>query len=80
MATVDDILSQALELSTEERTRLAHELLLSVEDGTTEDPDAEREWDLEIARRARAVLDGTTKTVPWSDVKARLAARQQRPR
>lgn len=77
MATVDDLLSQALELSTEERTRLAHELLLSVEEGTAADPDAEREWDLEIARRARGVLDGTTKTVPWSEVKARLTARQR---
>lgn len=80
MATVDELFSQALQLTAEERTRLAHELLLSVDGEPMVAPGAEQEWDLEIARRARGVLDGTTKTVSWADLQARLAARQQRTR
>jgi putative addiction module component (TIGR02574 family) len=80
MATIDDLLNQALQLTAEERTRLAHELLLSVDGEPAVEADAEQEWDLEIARRARGVLDGTTQTVSWSDLKARLAARQPRTR
>jgi putative addiction module component (TIGR02574 family) len=80
MATVDELFTQALHLTAEERVRLAHELLLSADGEPTVDPDAEREWDRELARRAHGVLDGTTKTVSWSDLQARLAARQQRTR
>lgn len=79
MATKDELLSDVLRLPPEQRAELAHKLLLSleVEPG---DQDAEAEWDQEVERRAREVLDGTVKTVPWKEVEARIARRLRQRR
>jgi putative addiction module component (TIGR02574 family) len=76
MATVDEVLSDALKLSEKERARVAHELLLSLED--EEDPSAAEQWDKEIERRAREVLDGKVKGIPWEEVEARLRQKFRR--
>lgn len=34
--------------------------------------EAEAEWEQELERRAREVLDGTVKTVPWKELEARI--------
>jgi putative addiction module component (TIGR02574 family) len=52
MATVDDLLSDALRLPPEERARLGHELLLSLE-AEADAPDAEAAWAGELERRAQ---------------------------
>ena len=59
--TVDDILRDALLLPPEERVRLAHELLLSLE---KEDAKSEAcaEWPTELERRAQDVVSGKVKT------------------
>jgi putative addiction module component (TIGR02574 family) len=74
MATKDDLLSDVLQLPPEERAEVAHKLLLSLDEGP-EDPDAEAEWAQELERRAREVLDGTVKTVPWDELKVRVTTR-----
>jgi putative addiction module component (TIGR02574 family) len=77
MATVHDLLTDALKLSEKDRARLAHELLLSLDAGGP-DPDAEEEWDQEIARRAKDVIEGKAKTVPWAQVKAEIKQKLRR--
>jgi putative addiction module component (TIGR02574 family) len=74
MATKEDLLSDVLRLPPEERAEVAHKLLLSLEDGT-EDPEAQAECSAELERRAREVLDGSVKTVPWEQVEEHISAR-----
>jgi putative addiction module component (TIGR02574 family) len=77
MATKDELLSDVLRLPPEERAEVAHKLILSLED-EPEAQDAEAAWDQELERRAREVLDGTVKTVPWEEVEARMTTRLRR--
>jgi putative addiction module component (TIGR02574 family) len=68
-----EILKEALALPTEARAALAGSLLDSLD--TDVDEDAEAAWATEVNRRM-AELDGdTVKTVPWAEVRRRLAAR-----
>ena len=68
-----EILKEALALPTEARAALAGSLLDSLD--TNVDEDAEAAWATEVNRRV-AELDGdTVKTVPWAEVRRRLAAR-----
>jgi putative addiction module component (TIGR02574 family) len=68
-----EILKEALTLPTEARAALAGSLLDSLD--TNVDEDAEAAWATEVNRRV-AELDGdTVKTVPWAEVRRRLAAR-----
>ena len=67
------ILKDALALPTEARAALAGSLLDSLD--TDVDEDAEAAWATEVNRRV-AELDGATvNTVPWAEVRRRLAAR-----
>lgn len=61
MATADELLSDALRLSPQERAKLAHELLLSLEEQES-DPDAEAEWAQELERRVQEVASGAVQT------------------
>ena len=74
MATKEDLLSDMLRLPPEERAEVAHTLLLSLEDGR-EDPEAQVEWSAELERRAREVLGGSVKSVPWEQVEERIRTR-----
>jgi putative addiction module component (TIGR02574 family) len=64
------VLQEALQLSTEERARLAAELIASV-DGEAEE-DAEAAWAAEIERRARRALSGESKGEDWDVVRSRI--------
>ena len=75
MATKDDLLSDVLKLPPEERAEVAHKLLLSLEE---EEPGAESAWEGELERRAHEIIDGKVKTVPWSEVEARVSERLKR--
>jgi putative addiction module component (TIGR02574 family) len=78
VASADDILSDALKLPTEQRARLARDLILSLE-GEGE-PDAEAEWDAVLERRAQDVLTGRVKGVSLDDVRQAVADRLARLR
>ncbi len=73
-----DLLSNALALPVRERAQIAHELLLSLDDGV--DPDAAEAWVAELEQRAREVRSGAVATEDWAAVKARLAGRWRNPR
>jgi len=68
--TTDDILTNAMQLSTTERAELAAALLASL-DGEPEE-DVEAAWAAEIQRRVERVQSGEAKGRPWSEVQERL--------
>lgn len=74
MPSPEELLSEALDLPSRERARLARELLRSL-DGD-EDGDATEAWTEELRRRLQEVKDGTAELDDWEDVRARLAARR----
>jgi hypothetical protein len=74
MASTDDLLADALRLPVEDRARLAHELLVSLEDEEAY-PGAEVEWAQELERRARDVLSGAIETEDADVVLDRISAR-----
>lgn len=71
-----DLLSDALALPARERARIAHELLLSLEEGA--DTGAAEAWVAEIEQRAGEVRSGVAATEDWETVKSRLADRWHR--
>jgi len=71
--TKKELRELALALPPEERARLAHDIIASL-DGPS-DKDASAAWAREIERRVREVRDGSVKLIPWKEVKARLLKR-----
>ncbi len=79
MATEDDLLSDALLLPREERTRLAHKLLLSLKvEG--EDSNAQAEWSRELERRAQEVIGGKMKLIGPEEARRQVAEHLERLR
>jgi putative addiction module component (TIGR02574 family) len=68
-----EILKAALALPTEARAALAGSLLESLD--TEVDEDAEAAWAREVSRRVRELNGGLAKTIPWAELRRRLAAR-----
>jgi putative addiction module component (TIGR02574 family) len=71
-----DLLTNALALPVRERAKIAHELLLSLDDGA--DGDAAEAWVAELEQRASEVRSGSVTTEDWETVKARLTQRWRR--
>lgn len=67
---IQEILRDALALSSEARAALADSLLDSLD--ATVDEDAEGAWLEETQRRAAELDDKTVAAVPWFDVRSRL--------
>jgi hypothetical protein len=65
-----DLVARALDLPEEDRLALASELIDSVEGAA--DPEWERAWLEELARRKAR---GTEDAKPWSEVRARILRR-----
>ena len=68
-----EILRDALALPTEARAALAGSLLESLD--TEVDEDAEAAWAAEVNRRVAELDSAAVKTIPWAEVRRRLAAR-----
>lgn len=73
MASEKDILNAVLALPAEERARIAHELLVSLDE--REDPDAADAWLDELDQRAQEVENGTAELEDWDTVRERLTQR-----
>ena len=67
-----EILKEALALPTEARAALAGLLLESLD--TEADEDAEAAWATEVNCRVAELDSGAVKTIPWAEVRRRLAA------
>jgi len=68
-----EILREALALPTEARAALAGSLLDSLD--TEVDEDAEASWAIEVNRRVAQLDSRVVRTIPWAEVRRRLAAR-----
>jgi putative addiction module component (TIGR02574 family) len=79
MASVSDkdVFSDALSLPARERARLAHELIVSLDEA--DDPGAAEAWVAEIERRAREVESGSVPLEDWATVRARWTSRWRKP-
>jgi putative addiction module component (TIGR02574 family) len=74
-ATLDEIESQALQLSPRERGELIHRLIVSLEGPVEDTPEAiAQAWDEEIARRVADMEAGRTHWIPAEEVLARINA------
>jgi putative addiction module component (TIGR02574 family) len=71
-----DLLTNALALPVRERAKIAHELLLSLDDGA--DADAASAWVAELEQRAQEIRSGSVATEDWEAVRARLSQRWRR--
>ena len=67
---VEELSQQARALSTQDRARLAEDLLASLDSAIEHEPDSEAAWNLEIQRRVNEVNNGTAKLVSAEDVYA----------
>jgi len=72
-ADATKLLNEALSLPAEARAALAARLIDSLDE--TVDPDAERLWAEEIARRLRELDEGRVQSIPWSEVRASILKR-----
>ena len=72
MADAVRILEEALQLEPQQRARLAHEMIRSLDD---DDPAAAELWREEIERRIDEVEAGAVGLEDWSAVRARVRAR-----
>lgn len=65
-----------MKLPRNDRADVAAELIASLDDRPTDDPQAvEKAWAAEIECRARRALAGESKGLPWEDVKRRIEQR-----
>ena len=71
-ARVDQLLTEALDLPAEERSALVVALLDSLEGST--DAAISDAWREELRQRGNALREGTLKSVPWTEARARLSA------
>ena len=75
MATPNDLRSQALELSREERASLARDLLASLDEPHDDPAEVEEAWLAEVERRMREIDEGTAKLVDWETVREQALER-----
>jgi putative addiction module component (TIGR02574 family) len=68
-----EILKAALALPADKRAALAASLLDSLDTDT--DEDVEASWAIEVNRRVSELDSGAVKTMPWAEVRRRLAGR-----
>ena len=65
------ILEATLKLDPGERARIAHELIVSLDEGPTEEG-VEAAWEQELERRAGEIDSGAVKLEPWSKLRQEL--------
>lgn len=75
MANAARVLQDALALTADERARLAHELISSL-DG--DDSDVTAAWSDEIRKRIDDIETGTAELETWETVRARLESASSR--
>jgi putative addiction module component (TIGR02574 family) len=71
MAQAKEILDAALKLEPAERARIAHEIIVSLDDEPA-DEGVEEAWEQELAKRAAEIDSGAVKLEPWSKVRQDL--------
>jgi len=68
------VLREALELSAPERADVAAELIASLDTAEADLTAVEKEWAVEVERRARKAIASETKGTSWEDARQRAEA------
>jgi putative addiction module component (TIGR02574 family) len=68
--TLKQLTLEALELPVQERAKLAHDLINSIDEESAEDMASA--WDLELKKRVREIREGRVKGIPAEEVFAKL--------
>jgi putative addiction module component (TIGR02574 family) len=66
-----EILEATLKLDANERARIAHEIIVSLDEEPAEEG-VEEAWEQELDRRAKEIDSGSVKLEPWSKVRQEL--------
>jgi len=74
--TADDLRKEALELSTQDRARLASDLLASLDSEVVDEDEIDRLWSIETQRRAEMLEAGEAGTITWDEIQQRFAERR----
>ena len=72
---LEKMTNDALSLSKKERAKLAHELIVSLDEHL--DSDISDAWEKEICRRVKEIKDGTAKGRPAEQVLSEIRAKYQ---
>lgn len=72
---LDKMTNEALSLPIDDRAKLAHELIMSLDEHI--DSDVNNAWEAEISRRVQEIKDGTAKGRPAEEVLSEIRARYQ---
>lgn len=73
LVTNKEVHDQALALPPDERARLAHDIIATL-DGPADEGAAEA-WVREIERRVRGVKEGSVTLIDWKDTRTRILKR-----
>jgi putative addiction module component (TIGR02574 family) len=71
MAQAKEILDAALKLEPAERARIAHEIIVSLDDEPA-DEGVDQAWEEELTKRAAEIDSGAVEPEPWSKVRQDL--------
>ena len=71
MSTTSEVLNAAMTLNLEQRSEVAHHLLLSLEQDVC-DADVDLAWAEEVRRRRQAIRDGRATLRNWSEALASI--------
>ncbi len=72
---VAEILERARTLGRDQQAELALEIVALLDDLADDPTEVEREWTLELTRRAERAASGESVGRPWAEVRDRLLAR-----
>jgi len=67
--------NEAFSLPVDDRAKLAHELIISLDEGI--DSDVNNAWEAEISRRVKEIKDGTAKGRSAEEVLSEIRAKYQ---
>ncbi|HKZ46880.1 MAG TPA: addiction module protein [Thermodesulfobacteriota bacterium] len=74
-ALMQEVVNKAFNLSPEERAKLVHELIISLDDTISNEVEVETAWDAEIERRVKEIKSGKAKGRQAEDILAEIRAK-----
>lgn len=74
-ALLDKMANEALSLPINDRAKLAHDLIVSLDEHI--DSDVNNAWEVEINRRVKEIKDGTAKGRPAEQILSEIKAKYQ---
>ncbi len=76
-ALLDKMTNEVLSLPINDRAKLAHELIVSLDGDAESDSDVNNSWEMEINRRVKEIKAGAAKGRPAEQVLSEIRAKYQ---